>query len=130
MVGLTISSYIIRRVLKDLIQTVIIQHGEVQRGVAEFLGICRCTPHQATGMPPAELPHKRKMRARLETEGFEPIGEDTVAGLQRLWKLVREYQEKAKTHSDASRRKKPTSSPLAIFSECACPSRCHRDIRG
>ena len=69
--------------------------GSIQTKISRFLLRYRTTPHSTTGVPPAELPMKRKLHTQLDR--IFPIVADRVRSKQPKQKTVHDYHATERT---------------------------------
>jgi hypothetical protein len=97
------------RTLLKVIRTAKIEKTDYKREVEKFMLAYRSTPHCTTGMSPAEMMFKRKLRTKLplisELEGWEEPSVDLR--LKATYEEDEARKMKMKTYADEKRRAKP-----------------------
>lgn len=93
------------RVLKDYIQSILLEKGDIQLDLVDFLGIYRCTPQAATNLSPSVLLHGRPMRTRLDIMGLPhpDITQNAREAIKDLRRRVERYQSNFKKYADKRR---------------------------
>ncbi|XDV12346.1 hypothetical protein PO909_001044 [Leuciscus waleckii] len=88
------------RVLKDCVQSAIVQSKPWKRTVTDFLQVYRSTPHATTGVSPFELLHGRKMRTKLNVALHSPASTLQTTDVRKRVVLK---QSQMKRYTDAKR---------------------------
>lgn len=88
------------RVLKDCVQSAIVQSKPWKRTVTDFLQVYCSTPHATTGVSPFELLHGRRMRTKLNVTFHSPANTFQPAAVR---KRVVIKQSQMKRYTDAKR---------------------------